>query len=248
MTLQEKYLNRFPDQGNAVVILSGGMDSSMSALLSVKKYGKENVHAITYFYKQKQSIEISKAAQVAQYLGIGNHILLDISFLGDIVKNISSNVIDGLAMPTIKDILGHPQPPTVVPNRNAILLSIAAAYAESFKLHSIVTGLQAQDQYSYWDTTTRFVKSMNEVLSCNRMFNIRIVAPFIETNKRDEILLCQEILGSVEFLGLTITCYNPNEKGESCGNCPSCSERIMAFKKLNLIDPISYQRSDIFNV
>ena len=241
MTLLDKYLERFPNKGNAVVILSGGMDSSLSALLSVLKYGETNVHAITYFYKQKQSIEITKAEMVAKYLSIESHNLIDISFLGDIARNISSNIQGGLDMPTIREILGHPQPSTVVPNRNAILLSIAAAYAEANGLHSIVTGLQAQDQYSYWDTTGRFVGAMNTVLECNRLFELSIVAPFIETNKREEILLCQEILGSTDFLGLTITCYNPDEKGESCGICPSCSERIMAFKRLGLIDPISYQ-------
>jgi 7-cyano-7-deazaguanine synthase len=241
MTLSLEFLDKFPSSGGAVVILSGGMDSAIAALLATIKLGKDETHALTFYYKQKQSIEIEKAKEVARYLGIEErHSQIDISFLGDITQRVSANIQGGLKMPTIQEILGHPQPLTVVSNRNAILLMIAASYAEANGLSSIVTGLQMQDQYAYYDTTPRFVNAVNAVLSQNRMFQVQVVAPFLETNKATEILLCQELLGSLELLSHTITCYNP-EGDKSCGRCPSCSERIANFKKVGFVDPISYK-------
>lgn len=234
-----KFLEQLPDSSGAVVVLSGGMDSTIALRLAVEKYGNQNVKAISYFYQQKQSYELELAKITCSILKV-EHKLIDISFLGDIVRNVSANIVDGKPMPTIRDILGDPTPPTMVPNRNAILLMIAVSYAESNKIGTLITGLQAQDQYSYWDTTPSFVSKMNGVLSEMRQNKVQIIAPFNSSNKAEEIQLLLELDSNVDLLKNTLTCYNPTEDHTSCGKCPSCAERIANFMKVGIKDPLKY--------
>lgn len=233
-------LLRFPPSTNgAIVVLSGGMDSTIIARFACEKYGSENVQAISYYYKQKQSIELTKAQETCKQLNI-KHQIIDISFLGDVARGISSNIQDSvISMPTIHDILGDPQPTTYIPNRNMILLSIAVAAAEAQGKDVVLTGLQANDQYSYHDTTAEFVHAINSVISQNRKNKINIVAPIIDLNKSKEIAALLDLDKSVDLLYNTITCYNPQD-GKSCGNCPSCAERIHAFMNNEIVDPIEY--------
>lgn len=232
-------LSAMPDVQKAVVILSGGMDSSIVARLAVAKYGRENVAALTFYYKQKQSVEIERAKAVSSFLGLSAHTVVDLSFLGDMVQGVSANIVGGVAMPTIKDILGDPTPVTYVPNRNMIMLSIAAAYAESHGAQAVMTGLQSQDEYSYWDTTPAFVAAMNSVTGQARKDVIQYYAPFQGLSKSDEIGFLKELDGNVQMLKNTITCYNP-DGDVSCGECPSCAERIKAFMNCKIVDPVPY--------
>lgn len=235
--------SRLPEANGAVVILSGGMDSTIALRLCCEKYGSENVRALTYYYGQKQSEEINKARQSTAALHV-KHKVLDLSILGDISMGFSANIDANVDMPTIRDVLGDPRPKTYVPNRNMILLSIAAAYAEVENLSVIVTGLQIHDQYGYHDTTERFVEKINSVLSENRIIKIKTIAPFSDLNKLEEIKLLQALDGNTDLLKHTLTCYNPDystlENVLSCGKCPSCSERISNFAKAGVIDPVEY--------
>lgn len=233
-------LTRLPETNGCVIILSGGMDSTIAMRLAVEKYGASNVSALTFNYGQKQAIEIEKAKESTKLLEV-THKIVDAAMLGDIAQGFSANVDKNIDMPTIQEVLGDPRPKTYVPNRNMILLSIAAAYAETRNVDTIICGLQIHDQYGYWDTTQNFVEKMNEVLNENRNQRIKIIAPFSDLNKVEELNLLQELDGNLNLLKHTLTCYNPDSEGKSCGKCPSCSERKGAFKKLGLIDPISYQ-------
>lgn len=223
---------------NVVSVLSGGLDSTILTYILVKKYGKNRVFALSYDYGQKQKLELSMARATCKWLGIA-HKTLDLSILGEIVKDVSANISGtDVAMPTIKDVLGDPQPKTYVPFRNMILNSLAFSFAESNKASHVFTGLQVHDEYGYWDTTQRFVDSMNAVADQNRSHKVKMEAPFSLLSKYDEILIAQE-LGDVLF-EFTLTCYNPDEVGRSCGKCPSCSERIANFAKAGVKDPIPY--------
>ena len=241
MTLIETFSDSLANVPNCVVILSGGMDSAIAARLCVHKYGAQNVHALSFFYQQKQSIELEKAKVIASNLQLAHHQILDISFLGDIARPLSANIVGGRTMPTIKEVLGDPTPPTYVPNRNAILMMIGAAYAESNGLGTVVTGLQSQDQYGYHDTTPSFVNSVNALLAHARTRQVQVSAPFLSTNKATEILLLNEMDGNVDLLADTLTCYDPSDTKVSCGRCPSCSERIANFMKAGMRDPVPYQ-------
>lgn len=241
----KEVLNGLPDTDKVLIILSGGMDSTIAMRLAVERYGAKNVYALSFFYGQKQQEELIKAMHSTKALGV-NHNVFDLSVLGAISKGFSANVDTDMDMPTIKDVLGDPTPKTYVPNRNMILISIAAAYAEKIEAEYVFMGLQIHDEYGYWDTTGKFVDSINEVLKQNRKIKIKLCAPFCEFNKQEEIQLLLELDGNVDLLKNTLTCYNPNKRGESCGVCPSCSERIANFKKAGIKDPIAYSKDIVW--
>ena len=240
MTLNDA-LSLLPDVKGCVVILSGGMDSTIAMRLAVEKYGKENVSALTFFYGQKQKREIDMAQMSTNMLGV-KHKIVDASFLGDISKGFSANVDEDMAMPTIRDVLGDPRPKTYVPNRNMILMSIAAAFAETQNVDTVVCGLQVHDEYGYHDTTQRWVDKVNDLLSENRIIKIKLTAPFSQLSKYDELQILQELDGNLMLTAFTMTCYNPNDQHQSCGLCPSCSERIANFAKTGYNDTVEYSK------
>ena len=238
MTLNDA-LSLLPDVKGCVVILSGGMDSTIAMRLAVEKYGKDNVSALTFYYGQKQKREIDMAKMSTNLLGV-KHKVVDASFLGDISKGFSANVDTDMEMPTIRDVLGDPRPKTYVPNRNMILMSIAAAFAETQNVDTVVCGLQVHDEYSYFDTTQRWVDKVNDLLSENRNIKIKLIAPFSILSKKQELNILRELEGNLNLTVYTLTCYNPNPQHESCGNCPSCSERIKNFAEVGEKDMIMY--------
>lgn len=239
MSKLQEIKSNLPDVKNVCVSISGGLDSTTLTHLLVNHYGKEHVYAISFFYGQKQKYELELANKTCTHLGI-SHQILDINFLGDIVKKVSSNISGSqLNTPTIKEVLGDPSPTTYVPNRNMILLSIVLAYAEANVCQAVFGGFQAVDVYSYWDTSTEFMERINAVIELNRKNSIKIYAPFNELYKTDEILIGHDL--GVNYAD-TISCYNPDELNRSCGECPTCSERIKAFKTIGHIDPTEYSK------
>ena len=234
-------LNRLPETDKRVVIThSGGLDSSTAVILAVEKYGSENVVSIGYNYGQKQSIELEKASELCELLGVAREVI-DLGILGNIVRNVSANIAGtDVEMPTIKDILGNPQPPTYVPYRNTIMFSLTAAFAEANQASHIICGLQVHDEYSYWDTTQRFVDGINSIFEMNRSWPLELVAPFSDLSKTQELKLLDE-MGKISLLSHSLTCYNPDSNGSSCGRCPSCAERIKSFMDMRMVDPIPYQ-------
>lgn len=224
---------------NVLSVMSGGLDSGIMTMMLVEKYGADRVFALSYDYGQKQRIELHKARELCKELGIG-HKILDLSILGEIAEPISANISGtNVEMPTIQDVLGDPQPKTYVPFRNLILLSLTMAQAEASDCSHVFTGLQVHDEYGYWDTSQKFVDGINAVAAQNRTHKVQVVAPFSHLSKYDEIRIAQQ-MGKEHLLGSTLTCYDPNEKGESCGKCPSCAERIQNFAKAGIKDPIPY--------
>ena len=133
------------------------------------------------------------------------------------------------------------QPPTYVPNRNMMLLSLAAAYAESKGATDVFYGAQQQDEYGYWDCTEEFLKKMNEVLSLNRGLPVRLHAPFMRM-KKSEVLRAGLEMG-VDY-SRTWSCYRGGET--PCRECPTCVERAKAFAVLDVPDPLGRirQRAD----
>lgn len=238
----QDYLNRLPQSpGRHLVVLSGGLDSSVLTLLLHRRFGAEQVLAVSFQYGQKQTLEIERAQALTGHLGI-EHRVINLSALGEIARDVSANISGtDIAMPKISEVLGDPQPKTYVPFRNLIFLSVALAQAEACRAERVYVGLQIHDEYGYWDTTEAFVESINRIAAQNRQTQIRIVAPFADLSKHQEIELAKE-MEVLPLLRHTLTCYNPNPSGESCGVCPSCSERIANFAKSGVPDPIPYQK------
>lgn len=240
MATKKEFLDSLPElePGKKVVsILSGGLDSSTLTYLLVDKYGKENVTALTYNYGQRLDFEIGCAQTICEKLDVP-HRIIDISFLGDVVKEVCSLAADGLAVPHIEDTLGDPQCPTYVPFRNQILLSIGFSFAEANECQYIYYGAQGQDVYQYWDTTPDFVDRLNHVADLNRRHKIEILAPFIPFTKEDEVKWGKEL--GIDYKD-TWTCYNgPDKDGKACSTCPGCSDRIQHFILAGFPDDIDY--------
>jgi 7-cyano-7-deazaguanine synthase len=244
----EKAINSLPDverKQNVVAVLSGGLDSTIMTYILKAKYGQRHeemfsrVIALSFNYGQKQKRELEMARMTCEYLAIKHHVL-DLGILGEIAKPISANIGGtSVQMPTIKEVLGDPQPKTYVPFRNMILNALAFSFAEAHNAAYVFTGLQVHDEYGYWDTTQKFVDCMNAVADQNRTHKVKLIAPFSHLSKHQEIEIAKE-MGNVR-LDYTLTCYDPNDAGESCGKCPSCSERIANFAKAKLKDPVPYQ-------
>lgn len=225
-----------PDNG-AVVLLSGGIDSSV--LIHHVAFGLERapVLALSYNYGQRHLRELECARYQAITAGAVEHRVIDISFLGPMLAPASTLMAGGADVPDLKDLdtAQLTQPPTYVPNRNMMLLSMAAAYAEARGIRDVFYGAQAQDEYGYWDCTAQFLERINAVLSLNRHEPVRIHAPFVSKSKAETVRLGLEL--GVNFAG-TWSCYRGGDV--ACGTCPTCIERLNAFKAVGTDDPLPY--------
>lgn len=225
-----------------VVVISGGLDSTILAHLAVNEHGPDNVTALSFYYGQKQKVELELAAKTCKKLSIG-HQIVDITFLGDMVRGVCANIAGTqINMPKMKDVIGDPAPVTYVPNRNSIMANLAASYAEANGFDGVLMGFQQHDAYGYWDCTEDFVRTMNATFALNRRSPVTLVAPFLHMSKKDELKLFVASGGNIKDLSTTLTCYDPNEEGHSCGVCPSCSERVAAFARVGVPDPVTYSR------
>jgi 7-cyano-7-deazaguanine synthase len=210
----------------AVVLLSGGMDSATLLSYVKKRLDVDYICALSFVYGQKHSKELDCAKWQAEKLDVSEHRTLDISFYGDLTKGGSALTDGSIEVPDLKDVQPDQrmQPPTYVPNRNMVFLSLAAAFAEAQGITDVFYGAQAQDEYGYWDCSQDFVKRMNDVLSLNRKSRIMVRAPFAAMSKSEVVKIGLEL--GVDY-DHTWTCYRGGS--EPCGSCPSCVERNKAF-------------------
>lgn len=221
---------------SALILLSGGIDSTTLLHHMSKNIKIKNIVVLSFNYGQKHSKELIESQwQVDQIKNVKRHFFADLPFLESVLTKTSSLVGQTIPVPPLKELSDSDliQPSTYVPNRNMLLLSLAASYAESLDINKVYYGSQAQDEYSYWDCTDEFVKKMNEVLSLNRKNKIQIEAPFTHKSKTEIIALGLSL--GVNYKR-TWTCYNGKEK--PCLVCPSCIERKNAFKNNHIPDPL----------
>ncbi|HPO13226.1 MAG TPA: 7-cyano-7-deazaguanine synthase QueC [Candidatus Hydrogenedentes bacterium] len=220
-----------------VVLVSGGVDSSVLVHYVAREPGHGGIHAVSFNYGQRHSRELVCAAYQAKAAGAVEHKILDISFLGPLLREGSVLLAGGNAVPDLKDVPDRErtQPPTYVPNRNMMLLSMAAAYAEAHGMREVYYGAQAQDEYGYWDCTREFLERINAVLALNRKEAVQICAPFVDKSKAEIVGMGFEL--GVDF-SHTWSCYRGEET--ACGTCPTCVERLNAFKAVGMEDPIEY--------
>lgn len=219
-----------------VCVLSGGMDSTVLVYALVKKYGKENVKCIGFNYGQRHSIELEKAKITTSKLGLDFKII-DISFVGDIVKDVCSlSSKTTVELPTNEASKEDVQANFVVPYRNLIFQSIALSYAESLRVEHLFLGIQLDDDFGFWDCRENYYKELNKLTKLNDKYKIKVNVPLLHFSKKDEILLGNKL--GVPFED-TWTCYHgPDKDGKPCGICHSCAGRLKAFKSLGLVDPL----------
>jgi len=225
-----------PCQQRAVVLLSGGMDSTTLLWWVTRHLRVPEVHALSFRYGQKHARELTAARWQARSAGVAVHKVVDISFFAGLTTGGGVALTDGaVAVPALRAIRAaqRDQPSTYVPNRNMILLALAAAYAESHGIADMYYGAQSQDEYGYWDCTGDFVERLNDVLALNRRKAVRVHAPFVGLRKAAEVRIGLQL--GVEY-GHTWTCYRGGK--HPCRVCPACVERRKAFVEIGMRDPL----------
>jgi 7-cyano-7-deazaguanine synthase len=212
----------------AVLIFSGGLDSTtlLHQILSEKKF---EISLLTFFYGQKHDREIESAKFFAEKFSL-NHKIISLNFFPKIAK--SSLLKTGDKIPAEKYDAENLQK-TVVPNRNMILLSIAASFAISQNARDIFYGAHAGDHAIYPDCRPIFIEKMREVLRVCDFEKLNLHALFQDL-KKSEIVKIGKKLG-VDF-SKTWSCYNGGAK--PCGACGACRDRAESFAKNKISDPL----------
>lgn len=214
-----------------LVIFSGGIDSTTCLYWALDNF--ESVQAITFDYGQRHSVEIEFARKITERLGVKHKIFeIDLTQIG------GSALTDDIPVPERKEdeILSSGIPVTYVPFRNGILISIAAAYAETQEILDLAGGWNAVDFSGYPDCRREFLQAMENAVNLGTRLgaegkNFKIHAPLIDKTKSEIIKLGLSLGADYSY---SISCYNGDEV--PCGRCDSCKLRAKGWKELGMID------------
>lgn len=225
----------------AVVLLSGGLDST-TALAVAQKEGY-TVYALSFRYGQRHSVELESAARIARAFAVKEHLIADI----DLRSIGGSALTDRIEVPKQRSEqeIGSGIPVTYVPARNTIFLSFALAWAERIQCEDIFIGVNALDYSSYPDCRPEYIEAFERMANlatkaavegCQKL---RIHAPLVSFTKA-EIIKTGLSLG-VDY-SMTHSCYDPAANGAACGKCDSCRLRLKGFAEAGETDPLRYQK------
>ena len=219
----------------AVLLLSGGLDSMVTAALA--KEAGFAVHALTIDYGQRHIRELQSARYIARQLGLSRHVELPL----DLRKFGGSALTDDIDVP--KSGVGNDIPVTYVPARNLVFLSLTTAFAESSGSRDIFIGVNALDYSGYPDCRPEFIASFAETARLGTKQGVEgrpftIHAPLQTMSKADIARECHR-------LGLdpawSWSCYDPGPNGLACGACDSCRLRRKGFAEAGLVDTTLYE-------
>ena len=219
----------------AVVLLSGGLDSA--TVLAIAGAEGYQLFALTVNYGQRHKREIDCAKAQALSRQVQRHRIIQL----ELPDKSSSALTDGGALPAVEDNSGIP--PTYVPARNTILLSLALSWAESIGARDIFIGATAVDYSGYPDCREVFIEAFEKLANLatkagtqdGETFHIH--GPLLHLPKSEIIRHGGEL--GVDFAA-TNSCYDPDEKGLACGRCDSCRLRLKGFQEAGLVDPARY--------
>ena len=224
----------------ALVLFSGGLDSTTALALAVKRYGAENTVALSVFYGQKHDREIRAAEELAGYYGVRRRTLdLAAAFEGSDCTLLTGSAGE-IPQESYADQLGRTDGrpvSTYVPFRNGLFLSAAASAAIAEGCGVIFYGAHRDDAAgnAYPDCSEDFNRAISEAVYIGSGGQVRIEAPFVGLNKADIVRIGTEL--GVPF-EKTWSCYEGGEK--PCGRCGTCRDRIAAFESCGLKDPLCY--------
>ena len=231
------------DATRALVLSSGGVDSSVCLALAVTWLGAENVTSVSVFYGQKHKRELESASAIAAHYGVA-HRTLDLSaILADSNNALMASSTQQIAHDTYAHQIEDSENGivnTYVPFRNGLILSAAAALAMSIfpgQNIALLLGAHADDAAgdAYPDCSPAFTNSMGDAISIGTYGRVRLVAPFVNATKA-AVVACGLELG-VPFQ-LTWSCYEGGTV--ACGTCATCLDRKAAFRMNGVEDPIEY--------
>jgi 7-cyano-7-deazaguanine synthase len=237
-------LNSHPTAPAAVVLLSGGLDST--TVLAIARSEGLNVHALTFRYGQRHATEIEAARAVARNAGVSRHDVVDI----DLTVFGGSALTADIPVPKDRDLrpssaTAKEIPVTYVPARNTIFLSYALALAEVIEASSIFIGVNALDYSGYPDCRPEYVEAFERMANLATRSGVEgrtrltIRTPLISLTKAAIITLGISL--GVDYAATT-SCYDPGARGEACGRCDACQLRLKGFSEAGVKDPIEYAR------
>jgi 7-cyano-7-deazaguanine synthase len=218
----------------AVVLLSGGLDSMVTAALAIERGFV--LHALTIDYNQRHRREIDAAIVIGERLGAVRHVVLPL----DLRRFGGSALTDDIQVP--KDGVGSDIPVTYVPARNLVFLSLTVAFAEASGAHDIFIGVNALDYSGYPDCRPEFIASFTETARLGTRAGVEgrpfaVHAPLQFMGKAD-------IARETQRLGLdpamSWSCYDPTDEGLACGGCDSCRLRRKGFADAGVADHTAY--------
>ncbi|HZI80299.1 MAG TPA: 7-cyano-7-deazaguanine synthase QueC [Vicinamibacterales bacterium] len=219
---------------DAVVLLSGGLDSYTAAALA--RADGFRLHALTVAYGQRHAREIDAARAVARALGVARHIeiAVDLSTFG------GSSLTSDLPVPKDRPIDPSEIPSTYVPARNTVFLALALGWAEVLDARDIVIGVNALDYSGYPDCRPEFILAFEHLAGLATAKGVggarfRVHAPLIALTKAQIIRRGVEL--GLDY-GLTHSCYDPLPAGAPCGRCDSCVLRAAGFAQAGVPDPL----------
>jgi 7-cyano-7-deazaguanine synthase len=223
----------------AVVLLSGGVDSSTAAAIA-RQEGFET-HALTFRYGQRHECELEAARRVAAFLAAASHRILefDLRAIG------GSALTDSIEVPKRRSAgeIAHGIPTTYVPARNTIFLSFALALAERLEAENIFFGANQLDYSGYPDCRDEYIRAFERMANLATQAGvegrsqIKINAPLIHMSKAQ--IVKQGVALGLDY-ALTWSCYDPQPDGRACGLCDSCQIRKAGFAAAGILDPIPY--------
>ena len=228
---------------SAMVVLSGGQDSTTCLLWAKANY--KHVHAITFNYGQRHNTEIQAAIKVAEIVGVASHEVVDVAGL---LFSRSPLTDPSVPLETYKDFIsmdatiGSRVELTFVPLRNPFFLLVAANHALSIDCHTLVTGVCQSDNANYPDCTEQFIVSMAKMMDIALGgLDIAVRAPLMHFSKAGTVELALSYSQGREALAYTHTCY----AGEvpPCGKCHACVLRAEGFRQAGEIDPLVHRCS-----
>lgn len=215
----------------ALVVLSGGQDSTTCLYWAMKRFGRENVESVTFDYGQRHRIEIESARRVAELAGVPN-IVLPI----DTFAALGGNALTDAAVDVPHaDPGGNELPATFVPGRNLIFLTYAAAWGWRRGIGHLVTGIAQTDYSGYPDCRRDTIDALEHALQLGLERDLAIHTPLLNLGKKETVLLARE-LGALEVMRFTHTCYRGQRP--PCGACAACTLRAKGFAEAGIADPL----------
>ena len=215
----------------ALVVLSGGQDSTTCLYWAIKQFGLDNVSSVTFDYGQRHRIELVCASEIADFAKVANVILPIDTFAalgGDALTDPQIAVASAL-----DEESGLPN--TFVPGRNLIFLTFAAAYAYPRGISHLVTGVAQTDYSGYPDCREETMRSLQTTLQNGMDSGIQIHTPLMHLSKKQTVQLADG-LGALPAMAMTHTCYNGVRP--PCGTCPACELRAKGFEEAGVDDPL----------
>lgn len=215
----------------ALVILSGGQDSTTCLYWALERFGRQAVASVTFDYGQRHRIEIECAANVARLAGIPNAVLPIDTFaaLG------GNALIDPHVAVPPAAAAQRELPATFVPGRNLIFLTFAAAYAWPRGIRHLVTGTAQTDYSGYPDCRRETIDALEKALALGLDRRMTIHTPLMHLSKKETVELADR-LGALQAMALTHTCYNGQRP--PCGACAACLLRAKGFAEAGIADPL----------